>query len=214
MSTFNYKEIKSLLDNNYKIAVETGTFIGKGTKILAKYFLKVYTIEINEKLYLDNFRRFKNKKNIKCLFGNSGNEISKLCDELNNLNTNILFWLDAHFSGDKNTDWEKSNWKGYKIDTGFISNKSKNIIPTSKQQVPLEEEILTIYNNIKNECILYIDDFNKINPKTLKGLKDKSFKGEDWTHLDFNTIFETISDRIIYKKITDDQCIIKFKKLE
>jgi len=72
---------------------------------------------------------------------------------------------------------------------------------------------MNIYNHINKECLLYIDDFNKIDPITLKGLKNKSFINEDWSHLDFNFILEKIKDRIIYTNITNNQCIIKLKQV-
>ena len=78
----------------------------------------------------------------------------------------------------------------------------------------LKGEVSIIYQNIKNECVLYIDDFDKICPKTLKGLKNKCFVGEDWSHLDFNKIFQTIEDRLLYKEIRGHQCILKFKKID
>ena len=51
MGKFRFNKIQSLIDKNYKIAVETGTFKGDGTKILNYYFDKVYTIEIDKELY-------------------------------------------------------------------------------------------------------------------------------------------------------------------
>ena len=152
-------------------------------------------------------------KNITCLHGDSQKKILELSEELNKDNSSILFWLDAHWSGDNSVNWGKSKWKGYKFDTGYIGKVNENKIPTGEQQIPLEGEILNIYNNIKNECILYIDDFDKICPKTLKGLKNKCFIGEDWSHLDFNKLFKEINDRIIFKEIKNDQCILKLKKI-
>lgn len=222
MGKFKFSRVQSLLDNTYKIAVETGTFKGEGTRILNYYFDKVYTIEIDEELYKKvlkkRFLKFNNK--VKCILGNSAEVLLKIKDELNNDNGNILFWLDAHWSGDNKVDWENSSWKGYiegnkVVKTGYINydnDNNNNTPPNSYQQVPLEEEIMNIYENINKECVLYIDDFNKIDPITLKGLKNKSFKNEDWSHLDFNIILEKIKDRIIYKNITNKQCIIKLRQ--
>lgn len=212
MGGFSYDLIKNLISDKYKIAIESGTFKGDGTNELSKYFKNVYTIEIDNILFNNAKDRFKNNTNIICLHGDSKEVISKLLDDENIQNQNILFWLDAHWSGDNSVNWNKSKWKGYNVNTGYIGEKINGKIP-GINQVPLEEEIYQIYNNCKNECIIYIDDFDKINPKTLKGIKNKCFIGEDYSHLDFNKIFNYINDRIIFKKIVESQCILKLKNV-
>ena len=216
MGWFNYDIIKQYINDNYKIAVETGTFQGNGTRLLSQYFNTVYTIEIKENLYTKAQQYFANNPKIICLLGNSADIIPLIAYDVNNLQSNVFFWLDAHWSGDTKVDWKKSNWHGFgfPVDTGYIHDeKINNNIPSSRCQVPLEDEIYNIYKNIKNECVIYIDDFDKIDPVTLKGKKNKCFIGEDWSYLDFNYIFEKIKDRLDFKKIENEQCIIKLKKI-
>ena len=214
MGHFIYALIENLINTDYKIAIESGTLAGHGASLLSEYFEKVYTIEIDENLFNIAKERLKNNKKVICLHGDSKIVLPKLLDDddINIQNENIVFWLDAHWSGDSSVDWEKSNWKGYNIDTGYVGEKINKIVP-GPNQVPLEEEIYQIYHNCRKECILYIDDFNKINLKTLKGLKNIGFVGEDYSHLDFNKIFNYIDDRIIYKNIDHNYCILKFKSL-
>lgn len=217
MGGFNIDQIKNLLNEKYKIAIESGTYTGNGTTILSKYFEKIYTIEIDKILFYNAEEKFKDNENIICLNGDSKEVILELSKDINNTSHNVIFWLDAHWSGDITVDWEKSKWKGMKVNdrivnTGYIGKNESNKIPSGYQQVPLEGEILNIYEHIKNECILYIDDFDKICPVTLKGLKNKCFEGEDWSHLDFNKLFKMIDDRVIFRKIIDNQCILKFKE--
>jgi hypothetical protein len=173
MGIIQFDYLISLLDNKYKIAVETGTFKGDTTLLLSKYFERVYTIEIDNKLYNEVINRIDNK-NIKFYLGNSSDIISSISDELNLTDSKILFWLDAHWSGDDRVNWNDSLWKGYNTNTGYVDNNIEDI-PSSKNQVPLEEEIMNIYKYVKNECLLYIDDFDKIDKKTMKGLKNKCF---------------------------------------
>ena len=213
MGVFDYNKVKHLINDSYKIAIESGTLIGNGTIELSKYFNQVYTIEIDENLFNETKERFINNENIICLHGDSKIVLPKLVDDKKIKNENILFWLDAHWSGDSSVDWEKSFWTGYNIDTGYIGEMINGIVP-GPNQVPLEQEIYEIYHNCRKECVLYIDDFDKIDPKTLKGLKNKCFHGEDYSHLDFNIIFNYINDRIIYKEIKDAYCILKFKSLD
>ena len=176
MGGFSYDLIKDLISDKYRIAIESGTFKGNGTSEISKHFEKIYTIEIDKNLFNNARDRFKNNKNIICFHGDSKEVISKLLDDINIQNQNILFWLDAHWSGDNSVNWNKSKWKGYNINTGYIGEKINGKIP-GINQVPLEQEIYQIYNNCRNECIIYIDDFDKIDPKTLTGLKDKCFVG-------------------------------------
>lgn len=213
MGGFDYRKIEHLLNEHYKIAVETGSFLGEGTEFLSYIFEKVYTIEIDENLFNNVTQKFKDIEKIVCLQGDSKEYIAKLSRDLSKLDSNVLFWLDAHWSGDDTVDWEQSIWKGYRINTGYSGEKVIGV-PTSYNQVPLEQEIINIYWNFKNECIILIDDFDKIDPNTLKGLKNKCFSGEDYSHLDFRKIFSYIDDRIVFKEITGNQCILKLKKIE
>ena len=212
MGGFSYNIIENLIDNTYNIAIETGTFKGDGTQILSKIFKKVYTIEIDDILYNTAVNKFSNTKNIKCLKGDSKRVLLELSSQPRLKNENILFWLDAHWSGDSSVNWDISPWKGYNTDTGYVGEKINGIVP-GINQVPLEQEIYQIYKNFKGECIIYIDDFDKIDPITLKGLKNKCFDGEDYSHLDFNIIFNNVNDRILYVKHLGHQCVLKFKNI-
>lgn len=203
MGIFDFNLIKNFLTNDYKCAVETGTFLGEGVNELVKYFDNVYTIEINEDLYSKAVIKFKNNNKVKCINGDSSISLIELMDELNTKGK-ILFWLDAHWSGDSSVDWNNSIWKGYNINTSYRGSHID-----SYSQVPLEEEILNIFYNFDNECIIYIDDFDKIDPQTGFGLKDKCFKGEDWTHINFKKILSNIQSRIIDTYYTPYQAVIK-----
>ena len=212
MPEFDNELINELLDSDYRIAFETGTFEGTRAKLLKDKFEYVYTVEIDKKLY-KMFSTELFKMGIVPILGNSYEIIDSMSGIINSLNYKTLFWLDAHWSGDDSVDWKNSNWKGFTRprNTGYIP--TNNVVKNSKNQVPLREEILTIYDKVNNECILYIDDFHNIDPITLKGMKNKNFIGENWTCLDFNKIFDIVNDRIIYKKITKYQCILKFKSV-
>ncbi len=171
---------------DYRIAIETGTLFGDSTLRLSRYFPEVYTIEINRDLFEKASERFKDHSRIKVLFGDSRVVLKDLVQKLQ---YPCLFYLDAHFSGDRSTDWKASRWKGYKVDTGFAGDR-----PTAENQVPLFEEIRLIHDFVKSECIIYIDDIDQFDVCGA-GLKDKQFKGEDWSHLNLNTIKSYLADR-------------------
>jgi hypothetical protein len=184
---FNMKIITKRVDcRDYRIAIETGTLFGDSTLRLSRYFPEVYTIEVNRDLFEKASERFKDHSRIKVLFGDSRVVLKDLVQKLQ---YPCLFYLDAHFSGDRSTDWKASRWKGYKVDTGYAGDR-----PTAENQGPLFEEIRIIHDFVKSECIIYIDDIDKFDENGA-GLKDKQFKGEDWSHLNLNTIRSYLSGR-------------------
>lgn len=86
--------------------VETGTFMGETTELLSKHATYVYSIEPEPVLYKNAEHKFLSHKNIKILNGCSENVFPNL---LPNINGDINFWLDGHYSagvtfqGDKDT---------------------------------------------------------------------------------------------------------------
>lgn len=88
--TLFFKEIMNL-----DTFIETGTYTGNTSKNMSKYFKKVYTIEASKKMYDVAQSNLKNFENVELIFGKSQEVIEQLFPKENN----ILFWLDAHWSG-------------------------------------------------------------------------------------------------------------------
>lgn len=90
-------EIAKYLKNkmNLKIAVEGGTFIGSTAMALSKIFSKVYTIENSDQMFIQASRNIFGIENIKLLKGDTRTHLPKILE----LEDEILFWLDAHWSG-------------------------------------------------------------------------------------------------------------------
>jgi hypothetical protein len=89
-----YEEFKRLiLNRNIKTVVETGTFKGDTTEVLATLSNNVYTVEIDNELYEKACSRFKENKNIK-LF-NMPTSIF-LDQNLSSIKQPIFLFLDAH----------------------------------------------------------------------------------------------------------------------
>ena len=119
------------------ILVETGTFLGGTAAVLKHYFEKIYTIELQEELAKKCIERFKNENTIEVFQGDS----SILLREISlKLNSNTLFWLDAHYSSEF-----------------FVG---KELIKTAKgaKETPIIEELeIILSGGLKNSVIL-IDD--------------------------------------------------------
>ena len=214
-----WRRIIPYMGNDYTTAVETGTFLGETTKYLARQFNRVHTIELDKGLY-DTVSNgiFKNNKNVICHLGDSATILKdKLIDELNNspLDKKVFFFLDAHWSGDDNVDWNNSNWKGvYSYERGKnTAHRGNTQTPSAIDQVPLEEEIMHIYNNFNNECLICIDDWDKIDENGI-GKKNDQFIGEDWSNINFNVIRDKIKDRLAGDPfmISKEKIVIKLNK--
>ena len=196
-----WRRILPYIGKDYTTAVETGTYLGATTKYLATQFNRVHTIELDEGLFKEVEKSFKNNKNIKCHLGDSSTVLrEKIIDELNNseYDKKVFFFLDAHWSGDDNVDWENSKWKGaYSYARGKnTAHRGNTSLPNAVEQVPLEEEIMHIYNNFKNECLICVDDWDKIDKDGI-GKKNAEFVGEDWSNINFNIIKDKIKDRLV-----------------
>jgi hypothetical protein len=119
------------------ILVETGTFLGATAAVLKEYFKKIYTIELQEDLAKKCIERFKNENSIEVFQGDSSILLKEIIFKLN---SNTLFWLDAHYSSEF-----------------FVG---KELIKTAKgaKETPIIEELEVILSDgLKNNVIL-IDD--------------------------------------------------------
>lgn len=74
--------------------VETGTFMGHTTQLLAGFSPKVYTLEPAPKLYARAARKFK-ATHIEVINGTSEDVFPTLLPKLSG---DICFWLDGHYS--------------------------------------------------------------------------------------------------------------------
>lgn len=80
-----------------KIFVETGTYMGDTVDSLKYFFKKLYTVEMNKKLYINAAKYFKGYRKIEVIRGDSGIILPKI---LKNIHEPSLFWLDAHYCGE------------------------------------------------------------------------------------------------------------------
>ncbi len=130
-----------LINNNLNnsLWIETGTYYGKTTKVLANISKKVFTIEADERLYDLAIKKFKDKKNVKILKGKS-EELLESILKSNSDFKNLCIYLDAPLCQDHLTN--KSTF-------GKIENET-----------PIRLELKSIENNIKNfdQINLLIDD--------------------------------------------------------
>ena len=82
---------------NSKTFIETGTYYGDKIQAFKNLFSKIYSIELDSQLYEKAKQRFKDSSNIEILQGDSSKILLEI---LSGIRGTILFWLDAHYSGD------------------------------------------------------------------------------------------------------------------
>ena len=98
---YSYTKFRALIslanETNSDILIEAGTYKGLTAKRCAKYFKRVFTIELDDDLFKFSKKFLHRIKNIKVIQGDALEEIPKII-ETENLNNMIIF-LDGHFSG-------------------------------------------------------------------------------------------------------------------
>ena len=118
------------------IFVETGTYMGDTLDSLRNSFKKLYSIELDDRLFRRARDYFKNAENIKIIHGDSAKVLPVL---LKKLDKPALFWLDAHYSGEGTARGE--------IDT------------------PIMRELAGVLKYIKMKPVILIDDARLFNGK-------------------------------------------------
>lgn len=92
-----YRQLKAVgRRTNADCLIETGTFLGNTTMRCSRSFDKVYTIELDQKLYEQAKSYLASRANVECIQGDATIELPKILDrpECNN----VLIFLDGHFS--------------------------------------------------------------------------------------------------------------------
>jgi hypothetical protein len=123
------------------IWVETGTFLGETTALLAKDSKLVFTIEPERSLFEKAKLRFTGQPNIRVIHGLSENILPTL---LPTLGGSINFWLDGHYSG--------------------------GLTHQGPTDCPVREELSSIEKNLSlyDEVTVLIDDVRCFNPLILE----------------------------------------------
>jgi len=94
------QELLSTLKTAFKLGafVETGTYVGESTEIAKNVFSEVHTIELSVDLFVHACQRFQHSQDI---FLHHGDSPLVLKEILPNISERILFYLDAHYSGEE-----------------------------------------------------------------------------------------------------------------
>jgi hypothetical protein len=126
-----YSNIVKDIKSNYKIFIETGTYMGNGVQTAYNLgFKNIYSIEFSDYYYNYCIQRFKDYHNIHLYKGGSATLLNEI---LQNITEPSVIFLDAHYCADGVTG----------LDNVWI---------------PIKEELEAIKNNKIKEHIIIIDD--------------------------------------------------------
>ena len=215
MWQLNLKRLETFAPAGFgNIAIETGTCRGNGTKLLAKFFPRVISIELSEELFRTAKARFELEglANIELLQGDSVNLLPSILESLPP-EAKLFFFLDAHWSGDSTVSWKESAWAGYGIDTAHLGKAGD--LPSSEQQCPLDRELEAIVSLWRGSALLLIDDTKNLPPHG-NGKQNVAFQGEDWSHLSRERLREILSkrDTRITELLEPDQWFVEMAPLK
>jgi len=142
--------------------VETGTYHGDTLFACRNEFNKLYSIELDEKLYQLARARFAKSNNISILCGDSGQVLESL---LKDISKKTLFWLDGHYS-------EGATAKG-NLNTPIINELTHISNHYIKDHVVLIDDARCFTGEDDYPSISFLKDFvNQVSP-------DMEFKVED-----------------------------------
>lgn len=167
-----------------KYFIETGT--GDGTSLdyaLKSPFIKYYSVELYEPIFNLAKKKYEGKEHLTLVNDNSEDGLDSILK--NDLDSPILFWLDAHFPG---ADYKYTDY---------------NIEKNSRIRIPLQAELEVIKKYRTNKDVIIIDD--------LRIYEDGPFQDGNWKdrfHLGgngINFIFNLFSDIYNIEKDFRDQ---------
>lgn len=131
-----YTILKYARKFHIKTMVETGTYLGQTVDDLKYKFNKIYTIELDKKLYKNAKSNFAKYNNITIIRGDSSKELKKIIKQIKN---QAVFWLDAHYS------------------SGLTAKGSV--------ETPILKELIAISKSNINNHVILIDDARKFTDK-------------------------------------------------
>ena len=138
--TFDLKQIRQ--NCNITTFVETGTLYGEGVDCALEYgFDKVFSIEFDDNLFTTASSKYINNDSVTILKGSSSDVLPEL---IKDIDTNILFWLDAHFPG---------------ADAGKVSYRECCESLEYNVNLPLQAELKAIADRCKQyKDVIILDD--------------------------------------------------------
>jgi len=110
---------------NLRVLVETGTAGGDMIRAMKNNFDQIFSIELSTEFFERAKSNFKKYDHITLIKGNSGEKLAEL---LPKISEPILFWLDAHYSGEGTAKGDIETPIIKELTTIFSRNNKKDVI--------------------------------------------------------------------------------------
>lgn len=88
--------VHAMRQHGCRVFVETGTYFGDTTAVMAQRGHRVHTIELSPEIHRAAAARFAGDPRVTCLLGDSAALLPGIVEQLEEP---ALFWLDGHYSG-------------------------------------------------------------------------------------------------------------------
>jgi len=151
-----------------RVFIETGSYMGAGIQeAIDAGFQELYSIELSDMYFNMCIERFKNKSNVHLIKGDSSEVLENL---IKNIDENITFWLDGHYSEDNTAlgkIWsplmqELDIIKNHKLNTHIIIIDDLRCWQKSKEyDFCVIDIIKKLYEINSNYKLIYEDGFTK-----------------------------------------------------
>ncbi|MCB9034057.1 MAG: hypothetical protein H6553_09485 [Chitinophagales bacterium] len=142
---------------NFDVFIETGTYLGDMIYAQKDNFKKIYSIELSDMFYKNATNFFKDYKHVKLYQGDSGEEMEKIVNELDEP---AIFWLDGHYSGG-NTAKGDLNCPIIKELSAIYKSRFKNhIILIDDARLFVGENDYPSLDEIKESILMYNDNYS------------------------------------------------------
>ncbi|HCB22834.1 hypothetical protein A3H81_01610 [Candidatus Daviesbacteria bacterium RIFCSPLOWO2_02_FULL_38_18] len=156
------------------ILIETGTYLGTTVNANKNIFSRIYSIELDKKLYNRAKNKFKKFKNIEIIHGDSSVILPKMIQKITKP---CLFWLDAHYS--------------------------KGITTKGAKETPVWEELASILRHKIKHHVILIDDadtfIGKNDYPTIGKIKKVMLKENNYYNIEINYNIIIITPRHLSK---------------
>ena len=154
-----------------KVFIETGTYYGEMVEAMMDQFESIFSIELSPKFANLAKRRFRGKKKVVIIQGDSSVEIGKI---VNQIKQPALFWLDGHFSQGDTAKGEKVTPIFEELDCIFKAvGEIENVILIDDARLfgldpdyPSLDEVFAYVKSKKDLDILVQEDVIRITPKS------------------------------------------------
>ena len=165
-----------------KTFIETGTALGRTVQLVRQLgYNDIRSVEANEAYFKECAEMFKHNANVQLFLGMSTDKLPAMLEGLDD--KPVVFWLDAHVSGERSAGYE--DW----LQKGNDSDYAQDKVLTAELDIILKR---------KQKDVIIIDDQNGVSSDVIRYANRIAEKDDNYIFLMYD---ELMGDRYYHKKI-------------